>query len=553
MIKALEDPYYYLENFQRVLAWIAERYSDLLTCEEGEFIERFSDLPKASRALLVRMVMRKGDLFRASKLRYAEIGDAEQAASALVTAGWIDDQPLLTLGQLFGLLKKTEIAKVFGTHLQNVGARKAEQLQALSAEFPEARRFSAWYPDGGECVYQVLISDLCERFRLMFFGNLHQDWSEFVLADLGIFKYEKVEFSASSRGFRTRCDVDDYLHLYRCRERFEQGEPLPDILEDIPAVVYENDWLEGRRAKLLFRIAQHCEQNDDLQSALRIYSGCGYPGSRIRRIRVLERCEQFEAAFELAESAGRAPESDAETQLLARIMPRLQRKLGRPKMPPSRAAPLMRIDLTLPPPETPLSVETLVRNHLEQAQAPAHAPAYYVENTLINSLFGLLCWNAVFATVPGAFFHPFHTGPADLLSADFYRRREREFADCLSQLGSEQYKHTIRHNYREKAGIQSPFVFWGILSEELLELALDCIPASHLNKWFERMLRDIQSNRAGLPDLIQFWPQEQRYRMIEVKGPGDRLQDNQIRWLEYCTAHDMPVSVCYVQWMEGVA
>jgi hypothetical protein len=56
-----------------------------------------------------------------------------------------------------------------------------------------------------------------------------------------------------------------------------------------------------------------------------------------------------------------------------------------------------------------------------------------------------------------------------------------------------------------------------------------------------------------LPDLIQFWPQEQRYRMIEVKGPGDRLQDNQIRWLEYCTAHDMPVSVCYVQWMEGVA
>ncbi len=61
------------------------------------------------------------------------------------------------------------------------------------------------------------------------------------------------------------------------------------------------------------------------------------------------------------------------------------------------------------------------------------------------------------------------------------------------------------------------------------------------------MLQDIASNCAGYPDLIQFWPQEKRYRMIEVKGTGDRLQDNQIRWLEYCAAHDMPVQVCYVE------
>jgi hypothetical protein len=47
---------------------------------------------------------------------------------------------------------------------------------------------------------------------------------------------------------------------------------------------------------------------------------------------------------------------------------------------------------------------------------------------------------------------------------------------------------------------------------------------------------------------VQFWPEEQRYRMIEVKGPGDRLQDNQRRLLEFCTQHQMPVAVCYVRW-----
>ncbi|MEP4523039.1 MAG: VRR-NUC domain-containing protein, partial [Alloalcanivorax venustensis] len=65
---------------------------------------------------------------------------------------------------------------------------------------------------------------------------------------------------------------------------------------------------------------------------------------------------------------------------------------------------------------------------------------------------------------------------------------------------------------------------------------------------FERLLADIAANRAGLPDLIQFWPAQRCYRMVEVKGPGDRLQDNQRRWLEFFIARDLPVAVCQVAW-----
>ncbi|MCH1997399.1 VRR-NUC domain-containing protein, partial [Achromobacter xylosoxidans] len=31
---------------------------------------------------------------------------------------------------------------------------------------------------------------------------------------------------------------------------------------------------------------------------------------------------------------------------------------------------------------------------------------------------------------------------------------------------------------------------------------------------------------------------------------GDKLQDNQIRWLAYCAEHGMPVRVCHVSWRE---
>ncbi|MEX3824462.1 VRR-NUC domain-containing protein, partial [Paraburkholderia sp. BR14262] len=69
-----------------------------------------------------------------------------------------------------------------------------------------------------------------------------------------------------------------------------------------------------------------------------------------------------------------------------------------------------------------------------------------------------------------------------------------------------------------------------------------------LRLWFERLLREPVANRSGLPDLVRFWPHERRYELIEVKGPGDRLQDNQRRWLAYCVQHCMPVSVLQVRW-----
>jgi hypothetical protein len=63
-----------------------------------------------------------------------------------------------------------------------------------------------------------------------------------------------------------------------------------------------------------------------------------------------------------------------------------------------------------------------------------------------------------------------------------------------------------------------------------------------------RLAYDIRANRTGFPDLIRFWPAQRRYEMVEVKGPGDRLQDNQIRWLAYCAEHRMPVRVVHVRW-----
>jgi hypothetical protein len=542
----LDDPFYYLNNFMQVIDWLEHRYADVLTEEEHCFIRDFKGLARESRALLVRMVMRKGIHFRAGKLHYTEIGDIAAAAGPLLGLGWVDEQMPLSIEELFDVLLKAEILECLGSVIDQPKGKKTDWLPALSDRFPEARSFNQWSPALDDRLFSLTIMSLCDRLRLMFFGNLYQDWSEFVLADLGIFTYEKVEFSADSRGLRSREDVDACMYLYQCQQLFEAGEALADVVAQVNGLALSNPWLQRRRDKLLFQIAQHCERIADFASALALYRQCRYPGARLRLIRVLERCAEYALALELATDAERAPESAAEQQGLLRVLPRLRRKLGGPPM--KRASPrqMLRLDLQLPRTDLALSVEHYVQTHLSQDEAPVH----YVENTLINSLFGLLCWPAIFAPLPGAFFHPFQRGPVDLLNEDFHERRTDLFQACLAQLDDGRYRHTIQERFIEKWGVQSPFVFWGVLSEELLAQALDCLPAEHLKHWFNRLLLDIKANRAGMPDLIQFWPQEKTYRMIEVKGPGDRLQDNQLRWLEFCHEHHMPIAVCYVQWAE---
>jgi len=188
-----------------------------------------------------------------------------------------------------------------------------------------------------------------------------------------------------------------------------------------------------------------------------------------------------------------------------------------------------------------------------QGEESAYCTVHYVENGLINSLFGLLCWDAIFAPIPGAFFHDFQHGPADLESPYFYERRRDRFVECFAELESGRYQDIIRQRFIAKRGIQAPFVNWGLLKQPLLECALHCFPASHLRLWFEWIVRDVVENRTGYPDLVQFWPNEQRYRLVEIKGPGDRLQDNQRRFLEFCSRHGMPVFVCRVGWRADIA
>lgn len=546
---ARRDPFYYLVNLESVLRWVQKRYGDLLSAAERAFIDTFFALSRAPRALLVRMIMRKGEHFCTRGLAYDEIGEPSDAIKALSRAELVDTAPALSVTELGTLFKRDELAALIDDS-DALRLRKADLIERLSERFEAAATPAEWQARTGrplpDEVVALTVTPICERLRLMFFGNLRQQFSEFVLADLGLYRFETVPFTEDSRAFQSRADIECYWRLHRLRERFDQGEAVESIIADLPGPLIQSRWLESRRGRLLFTLARHLERGGALEAAEALYAESVHGEARTRQARCLEGLSCFERALSLAEKACAAPRSEAEQQQMARLAVRLRRRLGRAALKAIKAPAPDRLDLTLP---RASSVERAVRDHL----ATPEAPVVYVENTLINALFGLLCWEAIFAPLPGAFFHPFQSGPADLARPTFYAQREALFKHALARLENDTWRSRVREQFHRRYGLQNPFVHWGALTPELLELAMTCLPPRHLRLWFERLLRDVRANRAGMPDLIRFHPHEQnasRYEMIEVKGPGDRLQDNQKRWLDFCLTHGMPVTVCHVRWAD---
>jgi hypothetical protein len=504
------DPWYYVKNFQTMLDTLRQRDGDLLAADELSFMDGFLRLPPQARALLVRMVMRKGPLFRASRLVYPEIGATAEAVAPLVALGWVDARPTLTLDELFRLMTKRALVDHLGLAHQKAALPKARLLEELRETLPGARAFDQWC-DATDTVYRLELGALCTRLTLLFFGNFRQDLTEFILADLGIFKFETIDLRPESRPFRTRRQVEEFHQLHHCRDLLHEGADPGEILRALPPVNEDCEWLQDRREKLRFQIGRALERAGAVQEATEIYSNCAYREAGVRARRLLAK----------PGGGSRRGGQDA------------------PSAPEFR--------LVLADPRDGRSVERLVLEALTAAE-PGETQVHYVENGLINSLFGLLCWPAIFAPVPGAFFHPFHHAPADIASTRFYERREREFSRCLAELRCGAYKDTMRRRLAEKLGISSPFVAWGLVDETLLETALQCFPAEHLARWFDWIARDVTANRSGFPDLVQFWPHSARYRLVEVKGPGDRLQESQRRFLDFCLREAMPVSVCRVRW-----
>src|SRR5690606_32542 len=153
-----------------------------------------------------------------------------------------------------------------------------------------------------------------------------------------------------------------------CAENLVAGTSPQAVLARVPEQAYANRWIERRRAKLLFRVGQACERAGHWDDALAAYGASSHEEARSRKVRVLERAMRHEPALLDVEAALDTPASEAEAQRLARMRPRLRRKLGLPVCAQPGPRPPAPLQVQAMQEDAALGVEELVRQHLHSSE-----------------------------------------------------------------------------------------------------------------------------------------------------------------------------------------
>ena len=536
---------YYLDNFTFLLDFVSRQYCHLLSEQEKQFYSTFQALTLDSRKLFVRLTNRKGPYFRLDKLNYPEVESLGDEIESLVAASLI----VPTVPDLESAIRICSKAELL-------------DLDACS-EFPQSTKkqdLAEYLLSGQVNPVQALMIPVVELarteeltvFKLLFFGNFHQDMTTFVMHEL-VAPFEQYEIDGNAALFRCREVIDELIVLrslsdasYKLMETEGSEEDLLKLIEKLPARNIE-PVLSRRYDRMVNQIGRHLERAGRIEEAVGVYCRAQATPARERQARILDRLGKPQAAMKLCSSIIEAPQNEEELEFAQTFGQRLSSKHGFASD-VSFNLPVTKIkQTTIQVSRSHNSVEMCALAYFEDLGDEC----YYVENSLIRSLFGLCFWDIIYAPVSGAFFNPFQRGPVDLYTSDFVRSRRVLISDRFNELEKNGPLGLATAIYREKQGVANPFVNWMSVDEQLMETALVKIPSQDLIRMFERLLIDLKNNSSGFPDLIVF--DQNSYRMIEIKGPGDKLQKNQARWFRYFMEHSIPAAVVNVEYLDPVS
>lgn len=531
---------YYLDNFNYLVEFVRSHYAHLLNREEQQFCFSFSDLTENARQLFVRLVLRTHENIRFSRINYTDI-DINPALEELTEKGFVQQKDDC-ISQYLHLFSRAELKSALSvpvTEPNNIDPNVWITAD-LFGETPAEKLLT------NDRIITVNFKETIVTFRILFFGNLHQDFSSFVLRDLGLQRYESYTIDRNTLLFKTREQLDAYLLYFQCREGFDDAcqlgsEALRELSNFLPEKIHEDKALCRRLDKLNNKIARQLERESELDSAAIIYASTIYPPARERLTRIEAKRGNSVEALNICRAILDSPRNCDELDFATSFGQRLAKKS---KIEFKRTSSYKPPESFLTLEQTNLSVEFAVALHLAK-----DGKCYYLENNLLSGMFGLAFWDIIFAPVNGVFFHPFQTAPADFYELEFVLNREQQIKDRLGDILNGSLGHYVRLHRYHKRGIRNPMVNWRMCRNHILDLAIREIPAAHWHTIFQQLLTDIRSYKSGQPDLVYF-PNDGGYQLIEVKAPGDKLQTNQQRWMRFFKEQNIPHSVVNVEWLD---
>ncbi|KAH6788109.1 zinc ion binding/nucleic acid binding/hydrolase [Perilla frutescens var. hirtella] len=599
----------YQHNLVLLIQEVLKSNRHLFTDSEVSFLEAFDSLPDDSKRLFARLYTRKGPWFRLSSLSYPEIADHDQAIKGLVEAGYLCSFLLRNeleeddLEEVLNILNIDELREALLVRNKkcNHGTRKQDIIKLLLSSntggpCSDIRGFVL--ARTGSCVkLSTLAEFLVWRAERLFFLNGEQDLSAFLLVDLGIVKYPAYRCIISEQIFQNRSDLLSYEEaiemsqimvesldennselVLRCIEmcvsrmsiclgenRSPSGGSMDAFLSHFSA-----SWVYSKVVFLGVSFLE-CEKRyvdaiNLIRQLLSTFSSDRRRGYWTLRLSVdLEHLGRVDDSLQVAEDGLHDPWVRAGSRVaLQRRVLRLGKPPRRWKI-PSYSKSVNRKIFQVHVQGRPLNGKTGMKSIFygedgERCGVEELALQYYAgdgggwqgvhtESGIWLTIFGILMWDIIFADVPNAFRTKFQTAPLDLETDSFYDTRRGFIEAHLEKIKDGMAEEILITMWESHVGTACRGVNWEKHSLADLRAAVKCIGGACLASICRHLAQDYRSWSSGMPDLL-LWRLHDCYRgeakLVEVKGPRDRLSEQQRAWLLFLIDCGFNVEVCKV-------
>ena len=199
----------------------------------------------------------------------------------------------------------------------------------------------------------------------------------------------------------------------------------------------------------------------------------------------------------------------------------------------------------------------------------------HLENSIFLSIFALLMWDALFLPIPSAFGSGWQDAPTDLLVGGrgaFYARRhviidallesianappDDAYANAASDAGAARNDTTapltlaarLAAAYATHVGEACIGIEWARVDLPLLQWAASALGAHVVCAICRALADDYAGMSHGSPDLLMLASHPVlAARLVEVKGPNDKLSDGQHAWIDVLVRAGADVEVAYVE------
>ncbi|XP_065059702.1 fanconi-associated nuclease 1-like [Rhopilema esculentum] len=170
-------------------------------------------------------------------------------------------------------------------------------------------------------------------------------------------------------------------------------------------------------------------------------------------------------------------------------------------------------------------------------------------------IFTLLFWEIIFMDFEDVFHGPFQGCPLDFYTDNFYEARKDQIDIKLQELRNctkEELAAKVEESWSKHEGQVCVASNWSLFNSlQQVQGLVSCLSGQIVAGICEIFCKDYRNRCSGMPDLLVWNPETLKCKAVEVKGPGDRLSNKQIIWLNVLTSLGMDAGVCYVKGVGG--